>query len=382
MVCKKCKKDIPDGSLYCNFCGKKQETTPRKRTHKRAHGSGTIHKDERYSKPYIAYAPPNFAGKRAYIGAYSTYSDAQEALELYNRHGKPDLINATLSEIYDLWSAMHYENLATGTVNQYKSAWKRFSPLYKSKISDLRAVDFQALIDNVGHGTASIIKVLAKSLCDYAMENDIVQKNYADFIRLPKKESKPEKAVFTSAQITELWKHTDDDRVRVILAMIYMGFRIGEITALTVDDVHISEGYVIAGIKTEAGKNRIIPFPPNIPEIAEYFRDWCEKACTNGRLWDMNGISFRNKMFYAPLVEYGLLSADYDRAKQIFIFSDKHHITPHSTRHTFASLSAAAGMRPDDLQKIIGHANYTTTADIYVHKDIEHLKSEMSKLSR
>ena len=63
-------------------------------------------------------------------------------------------------------------------------------------------------------------------------------------------------------------------------------------------------------------------------------------------------------------------------------FSQKNHLTPHSTRHTFASLSASAGMRPENLQKIIGHADYSTTADIYIHKDISELIDEMSKLKR
>ena len=48
-------------------------------------------------------------------------------------------------------------------------------------------------------------------------------------------------------------------------------------------------------------------------------------------------------------------------------------LTPHCCRHTFASRAAAAGMRPDDLQKIIGHADYATTADIYVHQNVDTL---------
>ena len=67
---------------------------------------------------------------------------------------------------------------------------------------------------------------------------------------------------------------------------------------------------------------------------------------------------------------------------KIWIFPDKNHLTPHSTRHTFASLSASAGMRPENLQKIIGHADYSTTADIYIHKDISELIGEMSKLRK
>ena len=75
----------------------------------------------------------------------------------------------------------------------------------------------------------------------------------------------------------------------------------------------------------------------------------------------------------------GHLRAD---AGNSWTFNNKNHLTPHSTRHTFASLSASAGMRPDNLQKIIGHADYSTTAEIYIHKNIAELKDEMSKLHK
>ena len=61
---------------------------------------------------------------------------------------------------------------------------------------------------------------------------------------------------------------------------------------------------------------------------------------------------------------------------------DTSELTPHSTRHTFASLSSAAGLRPENLQKIIGHANFSTTAQVYIHQDIDTLLHEMGKLKK
>ena len=50
--------------------------------------------------------------------------------------------------------------------------------------------------------------------------------------------------------------------------------------------------------------------------------------------------------------------------------------TPHATRHTYATRAVKEGLPPEFLQKIIGHADYSTTANIYTH-----LKSEMMKKS-
>jgi integrase len=145
--------------------------------------------------------------------------------------------------------------------------------------------------------------------------------------------------------------------------------------------VHLSDGYVIAGEKTDAGKDRIIPLPPNIPEISGFFAKWIKEAEPDGRLFAGSVSRFRDNIFYRPLVELGMISGTFT-ANGVSRLTKEPHLTPHSTRHTFASLSVAAGMQPENLQKIIGHANYTTTADIYVHTEAEQLRAEMAKLSR
>lgn len=375
MLCKKCKKEIPDGSVFCNHCGKKQTVTAAKHR-KRAHGSGTIRKDTRYKNPYIAIAPSTRTGAgRTYIGAYPDMKSAQAALEEYIKNGRPQLYGSTLADIYKLWSDIHYREIQKP--EGWRSIWKWYEPLYDMKMSELRTAHFQDIVNKAKtKSTADKLKSLAIMLCRYALENDIINKNYAEFVKIPKFEKK-EKVIFTAEQIGTLWEHTDDKRVQVILAMIYMGFRLGEIVSLTADNVHLEEGYVVGGIKTEAGINRVIPFPPNIPEIKEFFREWISESSA---VLDVKQKQFRDKWFYPVLIELGMLKAHL--SGHDWKFDDKRHLTPHSTRHTFASLSASAGMRPENLQKIIGHADYSTTADIYIHKDISELIDEMSKLKK
>ncbi|WP_353094167.1 tyrosine-type recombinase/integrase [Tissierella praeacuta] len=54
--------------------------------------------------------------------------------------------------------------------------------------------------------------------------------------------------------------------------------------------------------------------------------------------------------------------------------------TPHDCRHTFASRMDRAGSNKKSLQNIIGHANYSTTADIYTHTDIKELLEAIDML--
>lgn len=366
MLCVKCSKAIPDGSAYCNYCGKKQVTTAKPKYHKREHGCGTVRCDKRYKKPWIAIAPSSKYGQgRQYIGCYDTRREASEALDDFIRNGRPALYNATLADIYEMWSKVHFKGVSESAVQLYTFMWKRFAGIKDMPIRELRTAHIQELVNAATSKSAcEVIKVLAVMLCKYAMENDIVVKNYAEFVKIPKFEKK-EKRIFTRDEITKLWQHSDDKRVQAVLVMIYTGFRVGEVRALTKSSIHLEEGYIVGGEKTEAGRNRIVPIPPSIPELKSFIADWLSSP--SEKLFDISAQRFRTDIFNAALDVAGI---------------EPKGLTPHSTRHTFASLSSSAGIKPESLQKIIGHAKFATTADIYIHQDLAKLIGEMKKITR
>ena len=65
-------------------------------------------------------------------------------------------------------------------------------------LSEFRTVHLQTIVDsfNGARGASYAFRVLAKAPCAYAMENDLLDKNYAQFVKLPKVE-KAEKVIFT-----------------------------------------------------------------------------------------------------------------------------------------------------------------------------------------
>lgn len=381
MLCLKCKKELPDGSTFCCWCGKKQ-IRDQARKRKRIHGTGSITKDSRNkSRPWVAHAPSSRFGKsRAYLGAFPTYREAQDAIDKYVREGRPELYGATVAEIYRLWSETHFQRVSESAVKLYTSMWKRFEPLYTMKMADVRTEHFQQLVNEcTSKSAADTVKALAVMLCRYAMQNDLLSKNYAEFVRPPKFEKK-EKTIFSQDQIAELWKHTDDKRVQIVLVLIYTGMRIGELAALKSSDLHLDEGYIVCGEKTDAGRNRIVPLPKQIPELAAFLRGWMQDG--KKTLLGLSIMQLRKNYFYGALVDHGIVSGHYDAKNKRYILTDSNRLTPHSTRHTFASLCASAGMQPDKLQKIIGHANFSTTANVYIHKDLAELSEEMAKINR
>ena len=56
-------------------------------------------------------------------------------------------------------------------------------------------------------------------------------------------------------------------------------------------------------------------------------------------------------------------------------------MTPYNCRHTFATLAVKSGVKPEILQRILGHSDYNTTATIYTHLDIAAILEESKKVT-
>jgi len=57
------------------------------------------------------------------------------------------------------------------------------------------------------------------------------------------------------------------------------------------------------------------------------------------------------------------------------------HIRFHALRHTFATMARAAGVPMEDIQDLLGHADISTTKNMYTHVEIEPLRDSMKKLT-
>ena len=56
-----------------------------------------------------------------------------------------------------------------------------------------------------------------------------------------------------------LWLHADDINIQIVLILCYTGMRPTELMTLKHSNVHLDERYMLGGIKTKAGKDRVIP---------------------------------------------------------------------------------------------------------------------------
>ena len=130
---------------------------------------------------------------RHVLGYYETRKDALQALSEYNTNPF-DLKNKdiTFSEVYELWSKKHFKKISDNTIESYTSAYKHCKDIYDVRFLDLRVEALQSIVtgSNRGYSTQSIIKSLMYQMYEYALQNDLVMKNYAQYVEVCEKSSK------------------------------------------------------------------------------------------------------------------------------------------------------------------------------------------------
>lgn len=350
MECIKCKKEIPAGSVFCCWCGKKQEAAPRKAM-KRANGTGTVYKLQgRRTRPWVA------AKGKTIIGYFGKKTAALEALARLQGRSIDEIYNWTFKQVYVAWKDEHFRDIGVKGTESYERAYDVFEPLHDRKFRELRTADYQSIMDKYrdkSHSLLSKFKQLATQMSQWGIRQELITTNFASFIKLPENVKK-EKEIFSKEDIQKL-ESDGSQAAKLTLMMVYTGMRIGELFGLRTENVH--ETYVIGGEKTEAGRNRIIPIRS---EGRKYFAEFKQRAKGDLLISGYDGqkliANFRNRDFYPLLERLGI--------------SKK---TPHATRHTFASWAVANNIKPELLQKMLGHADYSTTANIYEHFDIDQL---------
>lgn len=252
------------------------------------------------------------------------------------------------------------------------TAYHNSEDLYDKVYKDLKTSDFQTFLNNCGkkYETLRIMKNLYIKLDEYALQEDIIEKSYAQHISLTNtKTCKRIKSPYTYTQIEYLWnispQNYKEDFVRdLLLLALYTGCRAEELLFIYTKNIFLDQNYFIGGIKTQAGINRQIPIHPKIKSIfLKYYNP------ENEFLFIMPNGKRTNYDYY--LYHYK------------FNFIDKHPFlknhTAHECRHTLRTELEKKNIKQVIINSIIGHSNENVGQDIYTHISIEE-KLEAIKL--
>lgn len=364
MICTRCKRTIPDDAVFCCYCGVRMEGAPaaQRRRRRRPRGTGSVWKDARNkSRPFVAVAAD---GTR--IGTFGTSSEAVKALDDVNASKiSPERQTYTLADVYDRWSELHYPKITVKAQQTYANAYRKAAVLHDRRIAELKTEDYQRVLSQMMAAGASRSlcekeRQLFSQLCQYAINQDIIHTNYSTALVLPEA-SAPKTRVLSADEVQAIRNTADDARLgetaRIALTLIYTGMRLNELLTARRENVHADEGYLIGGEKTEAGRDRVIPLHP---DIMPYILQWLDG----------------NDTPYLIPSKYGL-PRDHNNVRKSFNSLMRklgiEGVTPHTCRHTAATKFAAAGLPPEITKQILGHADITTTLNIYTHPDVQNL---------
>lgn len=304
----------------------------------------------------------SYRQKYKYLGYFEKRKDAIEFLAAYNQ--KPHLINnrdITFNDIYEGWSKRKFEEITNGTVKQYKVVYNHCKELHSTPFASIKINQLQAIIDkHKNKGNINQFKTFFNMLYNYAIKNEVVDKNYTSFIDMPKVEKKKTKTPFTSEEIKTLWKNKNEPYIDLILIQLYTGARISELLNVTLDNVNINERSIfIAKSKTASG----VRYVPIHKDILGFIENAIEN--NNSYLFEKKNkpIKYRNYLehIFTPLM-----------------LKYKFNHTPHEARHTFISQCDRLNLNRITVAKIVGHKN-TNVTDNYTHKNINDLIETIDK---
>lgn len=238
----------------------------------------------------------------------------------------------------------------------FRAGFKNCQSLHDRIFTDIVSDDLQEVMDNctLKHASVEHIQRVFRNLYKYAIANDIVKKDYSAFIEITQDDDDEHGIPFSKADIKKLWDEKENEIAEMLIIMCYSGFRITEYKTL---EVNLKEKYFLGGIKTDAGKDRIVPIHSAILPLV------VRRIKKNKKLLLTSDVQFRKNM-YALLSELGIA---------------KH--TPHDCRHTFSKLCEDFEVKENDRKRMLGHAFKDVTNKIYGHRDIEDLRTEIEKIA-
>ena len=292
-----------------------------------------------------------------FLGYFATRSEAMRALALYNGEELTSRQEPTLSEVYEGWAREKFPTLKETA--HYQAAFKVVAPLHSKKLSNLTIRDFEDCFTASGKNkpTLSNTKILLKAIYSFAYRKGYIddhQANLPSFIQFISaadgKSESPHKS-FTHSEVDKLWKHSDDEIVRIVLFMIYSGVRISELMNLKSEDVNIERQFFkIRDSKTNAGI-RTVPIADKVLDIAKSYKA-------------------QNMPYFVPL--FNTIRTTQSFRSAYFaptlsgILKDKH--SPHDTRYTTISYLTEAKADIRHIKLICGHAQGDVTNDVYARK--------------
>jgi len=308
----------------------------------------------------------------------------------------------TVNEWLDFWLANYKaQSVKPTTLTIYASrADNHIRPAIGSlRLQDLRTETIQAMINELNKRfapeTVKGVSITLHAALEQARKNNLTSANSASGIVLPKA-SKARALAFTldeQKRFAEVAKSAYMGNM--FLLGLGTGLRIGELIALTWNDIDLENGVLRVNrtlnvvkvqesgsqkwIKTfgtpkTVSSVRSIPLLPYISELLKSVKGYQEKI-KRDKAYEDNNLVFATK-HGRPLDPRNMQRA----FQSVCVRAGLNGFHIHSLRHTFATRGLEQGIELRVLQDLLGHSTIKITADLYTHVLPDLKKGSIMKL--
>ena len=371
-------------------------------------GSITYRKDKKIweARVTIGYND-NGTQKRKSIYGKTRQEVATKMNTLLNDVQKGIIINSeiTVSDWYDEYLSKYKKNIVKKTSYMNYMQWgiNYIKPMLGHyKLAELTPHIVQNFINQLiekelSTGTIHLIFTLLKSSLRNAVNNDMINKNPAAYIKTPEIITKVSNVLEPEQQIRFLEVAKNAKYGDIFILMLCTGMRIGETIALKWDDINFTneELYVKRTInlvkdlenpnakwrkeygtpKTKSSE-RTIPLQSTAIRLLKEVKSKQEENIKNlGNAYENENLVFPNDL--GKLLTQSHMN---QRFAAICKKADISGLHPHCFRHTFATRGFENGVEILVMKELLGHKNLQETADLYTHVMANKKINEMRKL--
>ena len=291
------------------------------------------------------------------------------------------------------WLEIAKGRLAVATYSSYAAMIKKpVGPYFRQRNLTLRELEarhlqmfYSEMLRKVKPNTVIHYHAIIHSALKYAVKTDMLVQNVADKVDRPKKNSF--QPVFLSAEeMQKMFEALRGTKLELpVLVATFYGFRRGEVLGLKWDAIDFERGTIsvirtvttitLDGKQTEieqqsAKTKSSLRTLPLIGSFREYFlqvkeaQELNKQVCGNCYNYEYDGFVFVDELGERMRANY--LTSAFPK------FLEGHGLRRmrfHDLRHSCASLLLANGVPLKHIQEWLGHSDFTTTANIYVHLD-------------
>lgn len=316
---------------------------------------------------------------------------AADKLEKKLNQVNRDLGNISLADYYVRWFKLYKEKgLNHYTVSRYKNIGHVLQRYFEdTRLRDIHRSEYQEFINWYGadHAPSTVSKLncAVRTCVNYAIDDDIVTKNFTNNIKPVSNKARKRKVEYLNMKEIQQLRDAILDGINpqgvsryMIYLAIYTGMRKGEIQALTWNDIDFIHNTIsinkswddltksLKPTKT-ASSNRVIPVNSEVLNRLKDLKANHSTMVFQNVLGNIPTSTSLNKCLRSIMKSAGI-------EKQGFHF--------HSLRHVHVAYLLAKGVDIYGISRRLGHANISITQNTYAYLIDEYQAKNDDKILR